>query len=276
MSSLPIILAIGARPAGTGRNFTPAKTGAAAHNATGQSKANAGSRNCNCTSTGTAVGQAPSLPAWQDSWNLLGWLAIALALVSVFWLLNLWRKVKQNDQPRSTEQKKGDEQFAQDLLDGIVLINLSGWIIVALFWLAKTPGLSASGWAVLDLCGAGFAALGALVGFLFGFPKSAVTGDGHSQEQAQAQGNEGSSLRPNTNLEKISDWLTTVIAGIALSQIGQIPAYIEQFKTFINSSLAATTNGTVQYAGLVALGLLFFFGSSEVRVGGREEFPPPV
>ena len=49
-------------------------------------------------------------------------------------------------------------------------------------------------------------AVGATIGFLFGFPKSARTGE--------------DMVRPSTNLEEISDWLTKVIVGATLTQCG--------------------------------------------------------
>jgi hypothetical protein len=59
-------------------------------------------------------------------------------------------------------------------------------------------------------------ALGAFVGFLFGLPRTvdggAVTADGTPTTRA--------GMATNTNLEEISDWLTKILVGIGLVQLG--------------------------------------------------------
>jgi hypothetical protein len=57
-------------------------------------------------------------------------------------------------------------------------------------------------------------AVGAIVGFLFGIPRQ-LQRDGAA---APAQGG----LLVNTNLEQISDWLTKIIVGVGLVQVGSL------------------------------------------------------
>lgn len=73
---------------------------------------------------------------------------------------------------------------------------------------------------------------GALVGFLFGIPRgrraaeieqphgTPAMGDLHAQSLAAAQ--RASDIRSNTNLEDISDWLTKILVGVGLTQLGAI------------------------------------------------------
>ncbi len=74
-------------------------------------------------------------------------------------------------------------------------------------------GLAVAGASVL---------VGGFVGFIFGIPRT-LQGGGDS-----AQGNEsgGVAYRHNTNLEQISDWLTKILVGIGLIQLGKAPAQL--------------------------------------------------
>jgi hypothetical protein len=56
--------------------------------------------------------------------------------------------------------------------------------------------------------------IGAVVGFLFGIPRRL--------QQDAAASPVGQSLAVNTNLEQVSDWLTKIIVGIGLVQIGEL------------------------------------------------------
>lgn len=58
---------------------------------------------------------------------------------------------------------------------------------------------------------------GVLVGFLFGMPR-ALAADGNNSDQPQ-----GERYQSNTNLEQISDWLTKILVGVTLVQIGRAP-----------------------------------------------------
>ncbi|MEU4693856.1 hypothetical protein [Actinoplanes sp. NPDC023714] len=63
---------------------------------------------------------------------------------------------------------------------------------------------------------AGAAAVaGGLLGFLFGVPRAATGSDGDTAAP-------GRRYRANTNLEQISDWLTKILVGVGLVQIGEL------------------------------------------------------
>ena len=75
----------------------------------------------------------------------------------------------------------------------------------------------ANGATVWSVVGVGFitaaAAMvaGAIVGFLFGLPKT--------REQTDSK----ALLATNSNLDKVSDWLTTILIGLGLVQLGEVP-----------------------------------------------------
>ncbi len=62
------------------------------------------------------------------------------------------------------------------------------------------------------------ALIGGLTGFLFGIPRT-QQGD----EATPANEHRPVAYRPNTNLEQISDWLTKILVGIGLIQLGRAP-----------------------------------------------------
>lgn len=88
-------------------------------------------------------------------------------------------------------------------------------------------------------------ALGTFVGFLFGLPRTLTSSEVRaSRQQAASQnvaqggspdaagadaGGAGTGSDVNTNLEKISDWLTTIIVGVGLTKLEDIPRALENF-----------------------------------------------
>lgn len=81
---------------------------------------------------------------------------------------------------------------------------------------------------------AAFAA-GALVGFLFGIPRSLA--HANAVPAKTEDGTPGPSLEPNTNLEQISDWLTKILVGVGLVQLGQIGSAVDDLASGIEGGL---------------------------------------
>jgi hypothetical protein len=94
------------------------------------------------------------------------------------------------------------------------------------------------------------AAVGALLGFLFGIPRTAAQ---HSPDNAaQADAARKPMYEPNTNLEQISDWLTKILVGVGLVQIGQIGGAIDDLADGLAPGLGA-------YGHAVAVTLMISF-----------------
>ena len=113
-------------------------------------------------------------------------------------------------------------------------------------------GLIASSWrqfAAGGLLALAAASVGSMIGFLFGLPRSART-DSTVAPAPVAQGSSASpqaGYRPNSNLEDISDWLTKILVGLGLTQIGSIPSI---FKSLMD--LMAVVLGTGSDASAIA------------------------
>jgi hypothetical protein len=78
---------------------------------------------------------------------------------------------------------------------------------------------------------------GALIGFLFGIPKiSQIDPNLKSSEAAQPY-----RQFVNTNLEKVSDWLTTIIVGLGLYQLSKIPGHLVTLADLLSTGVGAST-----------------------------------
>jgi hypothetical protein len=82
-------------------------------------------------------------------------------------------------------------------------------------------------------------AVGVVIGFLFGIPRSLQRDDA-----AQNADDPFQSVKANTNLEQISDWLTKIIVGVGLTQAGKIVLMVENLATRIGPLFAGQTAAT--------------------------------
>ena len=102
----------------------------------------------------------------------------------------------------------------------------------------------------LALSAAAFLA-GALPGFLFGIPHM-VQGATSSTSDAQYQG--------NTNLEQVSDWLTKIIVGVGLVQIGRVLPALGRLGSSLRAPLGGQTSSAAFGLGTaISYALLGFF-----------------
>src|SRR5215467_1406061 len=133
---------------------------------------------------------------------------------------------------------------------GNTLIGIAAWFLLSSCCILlyawngayQAPGSHLSNFlAVLSnsaLLGAAFASIGALLGFIFGIPRSpkvqAAT-QGATQPPSTPSGSSTSTaaqpddnrFTPNTNLEEISDWLTKILVGAGLVQLAVLPQQLK-------------------------------------------------
>jgi hypothetical protein len=127
---------------------------------------------------------------------------------------------------------------------------VAGVVLIAL--LATSPRSFAAG-CLLALAAA---TTGSLAGFLFGLPRSTrieatttgAAGDPNTKTVVASAG-----YRANTNLEDISDWLTKILVGLGLTQLGSIPG---QFKSLMDTVkvVLGTSDDASAIAGSVIVG----------------------
>lgn len=103
---------------------------------------------------------------------------------------------------------------------------------------------------------------GVLMGFLFAIPRtgtaaaSDVTNGSNVPDNPHPNGSRVTHL-PNTNLEQISDWLTKMMVGLGLTQLGKLPGAVRELQATLVPVLG-TGSGPFGIA-LVAASLTFGF-----------------
>jgi hypothetical protein len=120
------------------------------------------------------------------------------------------------------------------------------------------------------ITGGAAAFIGGFLGFLFGIPRTpdppasgTRTRDGEAAATAYSA---------NTNLEQISDWLTKILVGVGLVQIGQLATQGEHLTNFLARGLgnvdssAVFGGAVVTYFGLI--GFLYGYLSTRLFLAG--------
>jgi hypothetical protein len=102
---------------------------------------------------------------------------------------------------------------------------------------------------------------GGTLGFLFGIPRVVQTGEqdaagtsGLSQTAAQTPAYQ---QQVNTGLERVSEWLTTMLVGVGLTQLGSLADHLKQAAEAIAPAFGGAANGRT-FAGA----LIVFFSAS--------------
>ena len=88
--------------------------------------------------------------------------------------------------------------------------------------------------------------VGGLVGFLFGVPRSAAGND-----DSRVTATSHSRYLANTNLEQISDWLTKILVGLGLTQLGPIHDALKRLISSVEPALGARPDSGVFGAALL-------------------------
>lgn len=164
---------------------------------------------------------------------------------------------------------------------GVSYLLILGMVVCSLILVGSLPdGSSASGVGVgltVFLLFSASAAIGAAVGFLFGLPRSrfadAAQSDQGTHTSAVANGDVPRSAHylTNSNLIKVSDWLTTIIIGLGLVNLAKIgPAVGDLGNTLEDPLGGAPYSGTIGVSVIViallaSLILCYLWTSIRVR-----------
>jgi hypothetical protein len=154
-----------------------------------------------------------------------------------------------------------------DWLSALLLIIAAGFLVVLFyaFLSGETAKLRYSVAAIGFLLSGACLLLGVLVGFLFGIPRFLQGTAGASQAPAVngvANGAERVRYGANTNLEQISDWLTKILVGVGLTQLGSIGEHLRGAATYFGPSL-----GSPEHGAPAALVIMLYFANSGFLLG---------
>lgn len=154
---------------------------------------------------------------------------------------------------RDAEQREEARQNGTIKVVGGVLAA-PALVGLVLYFAADNHGLEVLAVGLLTAAAA-FAA-GALLGFLFGIPRFLA------QQGATAVpgATDGPTYAPNTNLEQISDWLTKILVGVGLVQLGQIGHAISILGNGVEEGLGENTH-SIAIMLMVSFSIVGFLSS---------------
>ena len=145
-----------------------------------------------------------------------------------------------------------------------LVVGSFGTVFVALYAWAER---SLSIFVVDSLVSLGAGALGFAAGFLFGLPRTppAVSGDQETDSQATSLVSQGSTgartFGPSNNLEQISDWLTKLLIGAGLVQLGAVGHGLNNMISTIATSSVGSSGGHLFTSARVVIGsVVVYYG----------------
>jgi hypothetical protein len=136
---------------------------------------------------------------------------------------------------------------------GVVIIATSMTVAMAVVSALLTVSTGRNGVGVAAfLLFVAAAAVGAALGFLFGLPRARFT-DQLASHDASASENKapGGHYLANSNLIKVSDWLTTIVIGLGLVNLGSAVPALRTLASALEAPL-----GGAPYAGAVGVSAL--------------------
>jgi hypothetical protein len=142
--------------------------------------------------------------------------------------------------------------FSYAWLWGIPLLSLVGFGTIVIYALQLPSGIRWSVFATaLVIATAAFFA-GGFIGFLFGVPHT-VQGSAPSTGITKYLG--------NTNLEQVSDWLTKIIVGVGLVQIGRAVPALSKFAKSLKAPLGGQASSGAFGLGLIITAFCLAFST---------------
>lgn len=128
---------------------------------------------------------------------------------------------------------------------------IMGQIVIVLFVLgASGESYLFADLSTLQAISLGAASTGVLLGFLFGIPRTLQHDIAPPATNARDDA-DGIRYQINTNLEQISDWLTKIIVGVGLVQLGSIGSWLINFSGRVSISFDSPILGQPFVASLI-------------------------
>lgn len=153
------------------------------------------------------------------------WL-LYLAFIIILLAWAVWERSQRRRTPDAAAEPPQEKPLISPAwIIGLACFVLAGVAGVVLYVSQFKPPYGDAVMSVALATGAAAIMLGVVIGFLFGIPRSVQEGGTPGTAALGPDGTAGSpeaGYRANTNLEQISDWLTKILVGVGLTQIGTI------------------------------------------------------
>jgi hypothetical protein len=144
-----------------------------------------------------------------------------------------------------------------------------GVFIVSIYSITSDWTTVARRFGLLMMIGGAAWTSGSLFGFLFGVPRFKADSDRRHAALAEEPFDQAASFLPNTNLEQISDWLTKIIVGATLVQLGPIVGLLQSFSAWTGAQLREPSGAAFCGAAIIyfaAAGFMWGYLWCSVRV----------
>jgi tetratricopeptide (TPR) repeat protein len=163
-------------------------------------------------------------------------------------------------------------------LAGMLLAIFAGFGAIGVYSWWQHAGTRMSVFACCVLLALASHLVGAFIGFIFGIPKTVTTTSSSGESTTSYQG--------NTNLEQISDWLTKILVGAGLVELGKIGVAFDSMTKTLTAGNALGNSGTVVAPTIITLyavsGFLIaylyarIYLARELRDADRDDSPDTV
>lgn len=166
------------------------------------------------------------------------------------------------------EHLRRDLQRIRRILVPFLVVGITGMVLYVVAVSAVASAIAGLGYALAVAAAA--VAFGSLLGFLFGIPKvlqgregeapsATVTAVPHAGAAVATLG-APRSVADNTNLEQISDWLTKLLIGATLTQLGKIADLVGQVAGVLaTGALPGSTAARPFFAAVVVFWSIYGF-----------------
>jgi len=145
----------------------------------------------------------------------------------------------------------------------LIVGAIGGGCIVTALYALQVPGRFFAVFSVAMAIAGAATITGALVGFVFGIPRSLqgtdagataapVSGAPAAPAKATSGARPEPGYRPNTSLEQISDWLTKILVGVGLTQLMQVPSALESYAAHVGKALGPVQGADI-FVGATSL-----------------------
>jgi len=172
---------------------------------------------------------------------------------------------------RQETPQERDTRWTRDTVLIFCYIGAAGVVLFAIRAVVPVgqPEAMLRSLAVGVLISCGSLLTGALLGFLFGIPRAQANPDASAPAPAPGAANAGAGggrtprpFQDNTNLEQISDWLTKIIVGLGLINLGQIPTYLGRVAEYFSKGF-----GPIEGSESITMALIVAFSVSGFLLG---------
>lgn len=159
---------------------------------------------------------------------------------------------------------KESSLLAENSFVVIGILMLLGLVFIVLFSISEGRNWG-NVLSVISLVMLASFAGGAIMGFIFGIPRT-LQGDGDAAVKIQngtkdsgVRSDNGSSVKANTNLEQLSDWLTKIIVGVGLVEFKEIATSIATISERLSSGIMDPRFGFTIISATIIFYLLMGF-----------------